>query len=213
MVKNNKGLVLFSGGMDSFVAMLWAKDNFDEVVLLFIDYGQQHIVEKVQAIKIAKTFNMEIEVITTSLLTDILHKEAVVTSEIPYVPNRNAILISAAHTLSIARGITNIVGGMCLGDSEGFPDCREGYLYNLIEVLNLPYQDKINLHTPLLNSSKEETYLLAGEAGYLAELLELTHTCYNGVRDKLHPWGYGCGECPSCVTRVEGWVNYKEQTL
>ncbi|MNO04273.1 7-cyano-7-deazaguanine synthase [compost metagenome] len=39
-----------------------------------------------------------------------------------------------------------------------------------------------------------------------------THTCYQGTRDQLHDWGYGCGTCPACDLRAKGWAKYKAST-
>jgi len=35
-----------------------------------------------------------------------------------------------------------------------------------------------------------------------------THTCYHGLREQLHEWGYGCGECPACELRKAGYEKY-----
>ena len=39
-------------------------------------------------------------------------------------------------------------------------------------------------------------------------ILEDTHTCYLGQRGERHDWGYGCGSCPACELRQQGWLNY-----
>jgi 7-cyano-7-deazaguanine synthase len=36
-----------------------------------------------------------------------------------------------------------------------------------------------------------------------------SHTCYHGVRDTLHAWGYGCGTCPACALRKAGYERWK----
>ena len=36
-----------------------------------------------------------------------------------------------------------------------------------------------------------------------------THTCYLGDRGALHDWGRGCGECPACRLRAEGFAKWK----
>ena len=41
-------------------------------------------------------------------------------------------------------------------------------------------------------------------------IVEKTHTCYEGTHDELHPWGYGCGKCPSCKLRQKGFEEYLE---
>jgi 7-cyano-7-deazaguanine synthase len=41
-------------------------------------------------------------------------------------------------------------------------------------------------------------------------LLDETHTCYLGDREHRYPWGFGCGECPACQLRAEGFRKWKE---
>ena len=62
---------------------------------------------------------------------------------------------------------------------------------------------------------------LQGEAGQRAVAQDLggqalvetvredTHTCYLGERSVLHPWGYGCGECPACQLRQRGYEQWR----
>ena len=41
-------------------------------------------------------------------------------------------------------------------------------------------------------------------------VIEHTHSCYLGDREHRHPWGWGCGLCPSCDLRRKGydsWLN------
>jgi 7-cyano-7-deazaguanine synthase len=46
----------------------------------------------------------------------------------------------------------------------------------------------------------------------LIELIrEHTHTCYLGDRSTRHDWGWGCGDCPACRLRAEGWVRYRSE--
>jgi 7-cyano-7-deazaguanine synthase len=68
------------------------------------------------------------------------------------------------------------------------------------------------LDTPLMWLDKADTWRLAEQLGG-TELVELivgeTHTCYLGERGQRHEWGYGCGECPACRLRAEGWRKYR----
>ncbi|HEY5324692.1 MAG TPA: 7-cyano-7-deazaguanine synthase, partial [Caldimonas sp.] len=36
-------------------------------------------------------------------------------------------------------------------------------------------------------------------------VIEHTHSCYLGDREHRHPWGWGCGLCPSCDLRRKGY--------
>jgi 7-cyano-7-deazaguanine synthase len=59
---------------------------------------------------------------------------------------------------------------------------------------------------------KAATFALAQRIGgdALVDLLvEETHTCYLGDRSHRHAWGYGCGECPACQLRAQGFAKWK----
>jgi queuosine biosynthesis protein QueC len=36
-----------------------------------------------------------------------------------------------------------------------------------------------------------------------------THTCYTADRANRHAWGYGCGQCPACILRAQGWERWQ----
>ena len=79
-------------------------------------------------------------------------------------------------------------------------------------ALNLGMDRRFVLHTPLMWIDKAETWKMAEDLGGTA-LVELvrdrTHTCYLGVRDVRHDWGYGCGSCPACELRAKGFAGYR----
>jgi 7-cyano-7-deazaguanine synthase len=61
---------------------------------------------------------------------------------------------------------------------------------------------------------KAASFALAHELGgeaFIDLLIEHTHTCYLGERSKRHPWGYGCGECPACKLRAEGFARWQDR--
>ncbi len=100
---------------------------------------------------------------------------------------------------------------MCETDYSGYPDCRDDTLKALQVVLNLGMNKRFVLHTPLMWIDKAATWSLAKKLGgqSLVDLIiNQTHTCYIGDRTRKHDWGYGCGECPACKLRAEGWQRY-----
>jgi 7-cyano-7-deazaguanine synthase len=67
------------------------------------------------------------------------------------------------------------------------------------------------LHTPLMWIDKAETWALAQSLGgeaLVQLIIEETHTCYHGDRAHRHDWGYGCGNCPSCALRAQGYWRF-----
>jgi len=62
-----------------------------------------------------------------------------------------------------------------------------------------------------MHLSKAGAWTLAFELGgeRLVQIIrEKSHTCYKGVHTDLHDWGYGCGDCPACELRANGWSQY-----
>ena len=41
-------------------------------------------------------------------------------------------------------------------------------------------------------------------------VIEDTHTCYLGDREHRHAWGYGCGTCPACNLRADGFKRWQD---
>ena len=58
--------------------------------------------------------------------------------------------------------------------------------------------------------TKSETFTLAETEGCLEEVINNSHTCYNGER-KMNEWGAGCGDCPACELREKGYTEFKNK--
>ena len=61
---------------------------------------------------------------------------------------------------------------------------------------------------------KENTWKMAFELGgekLVDGIKKHTHTCYLGNRSQYNEWGYGCGECPACQLRSNGYNLWKEK--
>jgi 7-cyano-7-deazaguanine synthase len=195
------------------------------------DYGQRHrveldcrprILEKMKdsfprwASRLGEDHLLELDVLNalgaTAMTHDIeIRMEA---SGLPntFVPGRNLLFFTLAGALAYRRGIRSLVGGMCETDFSGYPDCRDDTVKALQVALGLGMDTRFTLETPLMWLTKAETWRMAQELGgdALVDLIvEETHTCYLGERTKKHAWGYGCGECPACKLRKEGFSKYK----
>jgi len=213
------------------LSAMWALSRFERVETIGFDYGQRHDVEMecrldVRA-AIAKTFPDwadrlgEDHVINlaglgqiseTSLTRDVeigVHENGLPTT---FVPGRNLIFLNYAAALGWRRGYSDLVAGMCEADFSGYPDCRKETLDRQMEAISLGLDKPYVLHTPLMYLSKAGAWGLAKTLGgdKLVEIIRTrTHTCYKGVHDHLHDWGYGCGDCPACALREQGWKVYQ----
>jgi 7-cyano-7-deazaguanine synthase len=129
-----------------------------------------------------------------------------------FVPGRNLLFFTYGGAIAYRRGLKRLVGGMCETDYSGYPDCRDDTLKALQVTLSLGLDRRVVIDTPLMWLDKAQTWALTEALGGLS-LVDLirweSHSCYKGVRDVRHDWGYGCGECPACDLRSAGWTKYK----
>lgn len=234
MLADNRALVLFSGGQDSTTCLAWALDRFDSVETVAFDYGQRHVIElgcrKAVLSELHRQFPAwsarldQDHLINLSVLgglseTALTRDVAIAMGEkgLPntFVPGRNLLFLVFAAVVAYRRGIRHIVGGMCETDFSGYPDCRDDTIKAMQVALNLGMDAHFVLHTPLMWIDKSATWGLAHSLGgepLIDIIREQTHTCYQGERGKLHPWGHGCGECPACRLRAEGYARYVATT-
>ncbi|MCA0984056.1 7-cyano-7-deazaguanine synthase QueC [Halobacillus yeomjeoni] len=216
MEKNNKAVVVFSGGQDSTTCLFWAMKKFDHVELVTFDYNQRHKEEIEVAKEIANDMDLKHHILDMSLLNqlapnaltrdDIEVKDGE-NGELPstFVPGRNLLFLSFATIVANQIGAKNVITGVCETDFSGYPDCRDVFVKSLNVTLNLSMDDQFVIHTPLMWLDKAETWELADELDAFTYVREKTLTCYNGIR------GDGCGECPACELRQNGLETYLEK--
>ena len=193
------------------------------------DYGQRHIVELesrphiLEAIRKFSNWNgvlgddhvlpiNTLKAIGGTALTDDMKIE-MGANGLPttFVPARNLLFLMSAAALGYRRGIADLVGGMCETDFSGYPDCRDDTINATARALTLGLARKTTIHTPLMWIDKAATWRMAEELGGTA-LVDLivreTITCYAGD-PTAHDWGKGCGTCPACALRANGYAKYR----
>lgn len=129
-----------------------------------------------------------------------------------FVPGRNLLFLTCAAAIAFRRGLRRIVAGMCETDYSGYPDCRDDTIKAMQLALNLGLNRRFVLETPLMWRDKASTWELAMSLGgeTLVEAIRIeSHSCYLGDRSRLHDWGYGCGTCPACELRADGWRRWR----
>jgi 7-cyano-7-deazaguanine synthase len=231
--ESEAALVLFSGGQDSTTCLAWALARYPHVETVGFDYGQRHAVELKQRPiirdKLARLSTqwgerlggdqtIDLAVLGRMSDTAMTRDVAIVTDEkgLPstFVPGRNIIFLTFAAALAYRHGLKHIVGGMCETDFCGYPDCRDDTIKALQVALNLGMEGRFVVETPLMRLDKAATWALANKLGGAALvdlIIEETHTCYLGQRGERHDWGYGCGACPACELRANGWAEWQRR--
>ena len=228
MFGTDRALVLFSGGQDSTTCLAWALSRYKHVETIGFAYGQRHAIELTcrepirQALACDALGEDHMVDLTatlaglgqTAMTADI---EIAMTEEgLPntFVPGRNLLFATCAAALAWRRGLRRIVLGVCETDYSGYPDCRDDTIKAMQLALNLGMQRRFVLETPLMWRDKAATWELAASLGgdaLVDTVRTLTHSCYLGDRTHRHDWGYGCGTCPACALRSNGWHRWREQ--
>ena len=229
-IENDSALVLFSGGQDSTVCLAWALQRFVRVETVGFDYGQRHAVElemrprlreRLAALKpgwetrLGEDHIIKLDALAAISDSALTRETAIELADngLPttFVPGRNLIFFSFAGALAYRRGARHIVAGMCETDYSGYPDCRDDTVKAMQVALGLGLDKRVTIHTPLMWIDKAATFALAADiAGqsFLDLVVEDTHSCYLGDRTQRHDWGYGCGTCPACQLRAQGFAAF-----
>jgi 7-cyano-7-deazaguanine synthase len=204
-------VVLFSGGMDSTMALLHALWEMEqnklrcEVVALTFRYGQIHEIELAAARRVAKAMQVPHFVID---LGDALYVPA---EPGAVVPGRNLMFLTAAASW-IEQSRTWSRSTLWLGvsheDHLDFPDCRLAFLDSAEECLGDAGLD-VCIEAPFAEMSKHEAIeatlpkwpfvrdkrgLNDWPGGFFGFLEAETYSCYLG--GFVH-----CGKCAACIKR------------
>lgn len=218
---SDPAVVVLSGGQDSMTCLHLAMARHDRVYAVSFLYGQKHRTELLQAAKIADRYGIAHSILDLSFFgnmvtSELTHDGGDTTKPHAYkenlpasfVPNRNALFLTLAHAQAQEMGAKYIYTGVCQTDYSGYPDCREEFILALQSALNVGYQTAIQIVTPMMHIDKAATFEMAHRLGCLEEIIQESHTCYNGDRTIEHEWGYGCGKCPACVIRERGYLKF-----
>lgn len=216
-MNNKKITVLFSGGLDSTVALASAVVGYGPAAVnaVVVDYGQKHRRELVSAMRILQHLDVagDIAVVpgilkSSSPLLD--HSKVQEYSEEggvsdAFIPGRNFFFLAIAANRAVLLGSNCIYVGANADDQDGFPDCRPIFFTYATQLLQRALNDDtFSVHAPLITFNKKEiveTALRIQEHNVdVMGAIALSHTCYRGESPP-------CGACSACVTRARGFLD------
>ena len=201
-------LVLLSGGLDSTVLAASLLDEGHPVEAVSIHYGQRHKKELHAAAAVADAFGVRHDVVdlgvlrqhlTGSALTDDVdvpdghYAEASMRATV--VPNRNAIMLSVAVGVAVARGHAQVATAVHAGDHFIYPDCRPYFITAMDQAALVGTEGfgDVRVVAPFVGISKAD---IASLGNRLGAPVGLSWSCYKG--GDIH-----CGRCGTCVERSE----------
>jgi len=206
-----RAVCIISGGMDSALSSYIARNEGYEIIALHFNYGQRtqrkeleafrRIVDGLDAVERYEIDLPFFEQIGASALTDrsIDVPTGGIEDGVPvtYVPFRNGIFLSIAAAIAEKHGAETLYIGVVEEDSSGYPDCRESYIRQMQEAINLGTKEetRIEIKMPLVSLKKSQIVQKALE---LNVPLEATWSCYQDEEK-------ACGVCDSCRLRLKGF--------
>lgn len=222
-MKEQKALVLCSGGVDSTVLLASAVDIYgsENVLALSIYYGQTHEKEQECAVWQAKHFDVEIlfadlsEVFkfnpnSSALLKNssikLIYKTYAEQLEdasgedniSAYVPFRNGLFLSYATAVAIQKECNIIYYGAHSDDAAGnaYPDCTKVFIGAMSEAIFEGSGQQVVLSSPWGDLNKTEIVKIGIDLE-----VDFTHTwsCYEGGAKP-------CGKCATCLDRKKAFV-------
>lgn len=189
-----KALVLLSGGLDSAVALWWAKKKKWELATLTFSFPGRRRMEKFSCKKLISSIGCR-----ENYKFFLPFIDAPQASQSCYIPKRNLIFYSIAAAIAEKIKADTVVGAHHSLDGKVFPDATKKYLnqLNRLSQVRKNSSHAVKLLFPFIHFNKDEVLKL-GNA--LRIPFEYTWSC--SKNGKKHCW-----RCNSCKERREGFLN------
>ncbi len=200
--KNKTSIVLFSGGLDSTVALWWALKKGFHVIPLIINTGSRVTGEKIHALMILEKagikdfINVDMNFIKDLLdlsLDNIIPFDLNYVKSPAYIPAKNLIFYSIAIYYGEIYKADYIIGGHNADDSNYFPDATIKFFNLLNKAIRLGTlsKNKLKILQPLIKLSKADVIKLGMRLG---APLDITWSCQKDGEIQ-------CGICGACEIR------------
>ena len=203
---NKTGVILLSGGLDSLVSLVVAKELCNVELAITFDYSQRALKEEVEAAsKIASFYNIKHRVVELPFLSEITNNALVngnanlnfkeldeKSAKAVWVPNRNGLFLNIAASFADAKKYDYIIIGANKEEAGTFPDNSVEFLQRANDFFGFSTLVQPKILAPLKCLEKYEIVNLAIKKNAPLEFLK---SCYNSTEicGKKH-----CGECESC---------------
>lgn len=194
-----RAIALLSGGLDSVVSMLLAREQADIVMALTIDYGQKARRNEIMAsVAFCQIYGISHRVVELPFMRDMksgLIEASGMEDSSPWVPNRNGLLINVAACYAENIDADWVVCGFNREEGVDFPDNTREFVDAVNLGLAYSTLNQVRLISFVQNMDKAE---IVTAARSLEIDLGLIWSCYR-------PGEKPCGQCPSCLRNLEAY--------
>ena len=196
------GVLLASGGMDSTVLAYDLANRKQNIILLFLDYGQHCKETEYETLKkvVPEVYRNNIRVIkigdiykeskSRMIVEANLWTDTVVADDL-YLPYRNLLFLSIASAYAQSISVKNVYSAFINSNHAKEIDCSMEFFTKLESLLQTYGSIKINM--PYRDMSKREVARLGIQLG---APVAATYSCQVNSKNP-------CGSCPNCVDKID----------
>lgn len=201
----NTLVTLVSGGIDSTLMSVLAKEQDFQLYPLFIDYGQlgakleweacqyNHLKHNLPTPK--KMALSGFGKLIHSGLTD----KKLRVKEDAFLPGRNTLFLLAASSYAYQVKCKNVAIGLLSEEFKLFPDQTKDFIKSAQSFFSFEMEYDIKIITPLMDFNKAEVIKLAK-----SKKIDKTYSCHAGSEKP-------CGKCISCLEIKNALKNLKRK--
>ena len=190
-------VTLVSGGLDSTLMVVLAKEEGLPQHPLFVDYGQRSASMEWKTCRtVVKGFGVEEPKRMClagfgELIPSGLTREALRLNEDAFLPGRNLLLLLAGAAYAYALNARAVSIGLLSEVTHLFPDQTGQFLASTEKLLELALGRRVVVVAPLMHLTKADVLEMVRARG-----IEGTYSCHSG---RPNP----CGSCISCLEIAE----------
>lgn len=184
---------LVSGGLDSTLIGVMAKNDAIEHLPLFIDYGQRAAskewatcVAVHKQLDLPEPTRMDLSGFGRVIVSGLTNSDLDVKKD-AFTPGRNLMFLLMGSAYAYQLGASSVAIGLLSEQFSLFPDQRSHFIAQSESTIETAMGRRIKILTPLFDFGKADVVRLAQEKGVGG-----TYSCHTGAAQP-------CGHCISCM--------------
>jgi 7-cyano-7-deazaguanine synthase len=190
-------VTLVSGGLDSTLMSVLAKEEGVTLFPLFVDYGQlcsEHEWEACvyvhQRFELPSPTRMDLAGFGKTIPSGLTNR-ALRVNEDAFLPGRNLLFLLAGCSYAYSKNANAVAIGLLSEDTHIFPDQTKDFIEKAQRAINLALERDIRIIAPLMELNKHDVLALAKRKG-----IEGTYSCHAGTLPT-------CGSCIACRQYID----------
>lgn len=184
---------LVSGGLDSTLVGVMAKEEGIQNLPLFIDYGQRAAAKEWETCKFVHSVlglpapkRMDLSGFGQIIASGLTREELDIKDD-AFTPGRNLMLLLMGSAYAYQQGVSSVAIGLLAEEFSLFPDQKPRFVAQAESTISAAMGRQIKVLTPLIEFGKADVVRLAQAKGITG-----TYSCHTGNSEP-------CGRCIACL--------------